>query len=46
MREQYVLFKYVAAVDVLARALEEIAVLPAFHPLVFAKVTDVSESQP
>ena len=39
------LFKYVAAVDLLARSLEESAVLPAFHPVVFAKVTDVSELQ-
>ena len=39
------LVKYVAAVDLLARALEESAVLSAFHPVVFLKVTDVSESQ-
>ena len=39
------LFKYVAAVDLLARSLEESAVLPAFHPVVFLKVTDVSELQ-
>ena len=39
------LVRYVAAVDVLARSLEEIVVLPAFHPVVFLKVTDVSESQ-
>ena len=39
------LFKYFAAVDLLTRSLEESAVLPAVHPVVFAKVTDTSESQ-
>ena len=40
------LFKYVAAVEVLARSDVESAVPSAFQPVVFMKVTDVSPVQP